>query len=256
MAATGDPLWSCPFCGRCYYAHVQTSCDCAGWVVAQTTHLHHHLDLSPSYFHEGPVLSKKADDDIKPFKKTLVVNLLGGPGSGKSSIRAGIFHDLKYKGIDCEEATEYAKDLTWSKSKLALSNQIHVFGEQHNRIWRLIGQVEVIITDSSLLLTPIYSKSESSTLRTLAVEEFKSMWNYVAFLKRVKPYNPNGRNQTESEARDIDFKILDLLDNEEIPYETFPGDLDGKDGIVKKILMMIGKYDQPTRKEIVNALEP
>jgi hypothetical protein len=174
-------------------------------------------------------------------KKTLVVNLLGGPGTGKSSIRAGIFHDLKFQGIDCEEAPEAAKDFVWEKRKLTFGNQVFLFGQQHMRIWRLLGQVEVIITDSPLLLTPIYDTAKSPTLRNLALEEFNSMWNYVVFLKRCKPYNPNGRNQNEDEARVIDQKIADYLLDNGIPFETAKGTDTGKNYIVQKILTLLGK---------------
>ena len=202
------------------------------------------------------VTQLNVDCAIMATKKTLVVNLLGGPGTGKSSIRAGVFHDLKFKNIDCEEATEYAKDLTWSKSQFTLRNQVHVFGEQHNRIFRLLGQVDVIITDSPLLLTPIYDTRESDTLRKLAIEEFNSMWNYVVFLKRCKPYNPNGRNQDEDGAKEIDKKIANFLLDNNIAFETTKGTPEGKDYIVKKVLTLLGKYKQPTKKEIAEALEP
>lgn len=188
------------------------------------------------------------DVDKALAKETLVVSLLGGPGTGKSSLRAGAFHDLKFHGVDCEEATEYAKDLTWEKRKFTLMNQIHVFGEQHHRIWRLLGQVEVIITDSPLLLTPIYDTRKSDTLRKLALEEFHSMWNYVVFLKRCKPYNPNGRNQDEDEAKEIDRRISDFLLDNQIPFETTKGTPDGKDYIVNKILTLLGRINKLSRR--------
>ena len=196
------------------------------------------------------------DVDKALAKKTLVVNLLGGPGTGKSSLRAGVFYDLKFRGIDCEEAPEYAKDLVWSKSQFTLGNQIKVFGEQHDRIFRLLGQVEVVITDSPLLLTPIYDTRESDTLRTLAMEEFNSMWNYTVFLKRCKPYNPNGRNQDEDGAVEIDRRIADFLLDNQIPFETTKGLAEGKDYIVKKVLMLLGKWTPPpTKKQIAEAVE-
>jgi hypothetical protein len=193
---------------------------------------------------------------MSTYEKTLVVSLIGGPGSGKSSLRAGVFYDLKFRGIDCEEAPEVAKDLTWSKSFFTLGNQVKVFGEQHDRIFRLLGQVEVVITDSPLLLTPIYDVRSSDTLRKLALEEFNSMWNHVVFLKRCKPYNPNGRNQDEEQAKEIDKKILDYLMDNQISFETTKGLMEGKDFIVRKVLMLLGKpLLTPTRKEIVEALE-
>lgn len=188
--------------------------------------------------------------------KTLVVNLISGPGCGKSSIAAGVFHDLKFKGIDCEMAYEAAKEYTWEKRQFTLTNQVHVFGEQHHRVWRLLGQVEVIITDSPLLLTPIYNPKKDSILNLLAIEEFESMWNYVVFLKRCKPYNPNGRNQDEAGAKIIDKTILNFLFDQEIPFETADGTPAGKDHIVRKVLMMLGKYQRPSRKEMTLVLEP
>jgi glutathione peroxidase-family protein len=173
--------------------------------------------------------------------KPLVVNLLGGPGTGKSSVRAGVFHDLKFKGIDCEEALEYAKDLTWKKSQFTLKNQIKVFGEQHDRLFRLLEQIEVIITDSPLLLTPIYDNRKSNLLTELAMEEYNSMWNYTIFLTRHKPYNPNGRNQTEEEAKQIDNKILNFLINRKIEFETIVGNSTCKEYIVNKVLTLLGK---------------
>ncbi len=44
---------------------------------------------------------------------TLVVNLLGGPGSGKSTTAADVFARLKWQDINCELVTEFAKDLVW-----------------------------------------------------------------------------------------------------------------------------------------------
>ena len=188
--------------------------------------------------------------------KTLVVNFIGGPGSGKSCITAGVFHDLKFKDIDCEISREAAKEYTWEKRQYTLGNQIHVFGEQHHRVWMLLGQVEVILTDSPLLLTPIYDARKNGTLKKLVLEEFNSMWNYVVYLKRAKTYNPNGRNQNEDEAKAIDVRISDFLLDNEIPFDTIKGTSDAKDQIVRKILMILGKIKPPTKKEMAEALEP
>lgn len=43
----------------------------------------------------------------------LVINLFGGPSTGKSTTAAEIFVYLKKKKINCEYITEYAKDKTW-----------------------------------------------------------------------------------------------------------------------------------------------
>jgi adenylate kinase family enzyme len=49
--------------------------------------------------------------------ETLFVNLFGSPGTGKSTMAASIFAELKWRGVDCEIVTEYAKELTWKAKK-------------------------------------------------------------------------------------------------------------------------------------------
>ncbi len=141
---------------------------------------------------------------------TTVINLYGGPGSGKSTCAASVFSRLKNKGINAELVTEFAKELVWGESMKTLNNQIYIFGKQHNRLWRLLDQVEVIVTDSPLLLSCIYG-NPSETFDKLVFEEFNKMDNINVFLSRVKEYNPKGRYQTLEEARELDIKILDML---------------------------------------------
>jgi broad-specificity NMP kinase len=52
------------------------------------------------------------------MKNTLVVSLFAGPGVGKSTMATGIFSALKFKGIECEYVSEYAKNLVWGKERL------------------------------------------------------------------------------------------------------------------------------------------
>lgn len=56
-------------------------------------------------------------------QKTLVINLFGGPGAGKSTFCASVFADLKWRDINCEMALEYAKDRVWEGSFNVLENQ-------------------------------------------------------------------------------------------------------------------------------------
>lgn len=143
--------------------------------------------------------------------KTLLLNLLAGPGTGKSTIAAAIFAHLKFQGFLCELASEFAKDLVWQKTPNLLSNQIYVFGEQHHRITRLVGQVPIVVSDSPLLHSIIYDSGENPHFAPMVLAEHRKHNNLNIFLERTKAYEPAGRCHDESQAREIDGKIIELL---------------------------------------------
>lgn len=172
------------------------------------------------------------------MKNTLVVNLLGGPGVGKSTTSAWIFALLKQKGIDCELVSEFAKDLVWENRKETLNDQIYLFGKQQHRIARLKGKVDVIITDSPLILNIIYGE-ENPELHALVISEFKKYNNLNFFLIRKKKYNPNGRNQTEDEAKLIDDDVRKVFEKYQLPYEEIEGDEEAPNKILERILKLI-----------------
>lgn len=162
---------------------------------------------------------------IRPWRSlvsTLVINLFGGPGTGKSTTMAGLYHVLKSAGINCEMAPEYAKDKVWEKSPHTLDNQIYIFGKQHHRIWRLLGQVDVVITDAPLLLSLYYGNRESDTFQRLVLEEHNKLNAWNVFLTREKPFNPAGRLQTEEQARGIDTDLAGILHIHQIPFDVYP----------------------------------
>jgi hypothetical protein len=154
---------------------------------------------------------------------TIVVNLLGGPGSGKSTMAASVFSELKWRDINCELAPEYAKDLVWEKRHKTFEDQIYIFGKQHHRIFRLLGQVSVVITDSPLLLTPVYDGERRELLANLAVAEFNRCNNLNFFINRKKAYNPIGRNQDLDGAKVKDDEIKACLTKYNINYYSVDG---------------------------------
>jgi hypothetical protein len=168
--------------------------------------------------------------------KPLVINLLGGPGTGKSTTAAGVFSLLKLRGIDVELVTEFAKDLTWEERWKTLDDQLYVTAKQFHKIWRLTD-VSVIITDSPIIQGLIYTP-ESYLRKTIRnINNLSS--NYNIFLERVKPYQEKGRSQTEEEAKQMDNNIVELLNNEGLAYTTVPADHTGINIITTKVLDLL-----------------
>jgi broad-specificity NMP kinase len=55
--------------------------------------------------------------------RSIVINLIGGPGCGKSIMAMQLFIKLKILGYSVEYVSEYAKKLTWTKNYDGLNNQ-------------------------------------------------------------------------------------------------------------------------------------
>lgn len=118
---------------------------------------------------------------------TLIVNLFGGPVSGKSTAAAGLFCLLKMHGIKCELVTEFAKDLVWEERYKTLKNQQYIFGKQYHKIWRVLNQVDVILTDSPLMLSIIYAPVDyPNSFTENVIDTINTLNNLNILLNRQK----------------------------------------------------------------------
>lgn len=158
---------------------------------------------------------------------TLVVNLYGQPGAGKSITRALVFARLKMLGVAAEETPEIAKDFTWEGRKVALACQPYVFGKQLRNYERLLGQVDVIVSDGPLALSAFYDQKYCAGkypgFQAFVRSTVGSIRSIDYFLTRTKPYEARGRNQTETEATAIAHEMRDWLDRWDVNYEVLPG---------------------------------
>ena len=179
---------------------------------------------------------------VKPISKfPLVVNLLGAPGSGKSTGAAYIFSMLKMSGINAELVTEFAKDKAWEHNDKAVENQSYVFGKQCYRMSRCANEVDVIVTDSPLFLSIIYNNDKRLTenFNKSVMDTFNSYNNLNILLQRTKPYNTSGRFQTELESDEVGVKIENALKEYCVPYTIFNGDIEDYNKIVNLIMDLL-----------------
>jgi len=154
-------------------------------------------------------------------KNTLVVNLFGGPGAGKSTMAADLFAKLKVSGVECELVTEFAKDLVWRESWKTFDDQLFVFANQHHRLKMVYGKVDVIVTDSPLICAIPYSRKEGGLFRQIVIERFDSFNNLNFFIERnVDHFSEIGRKHSLEESKMIDEEIKDLLEQNDVRYLT------------------------------------
>lgn len=172
------------------------------------------------------------------MKQPLVLNLYSAPGAGKSTGAAYIFSKLKLKGYNVELVTEFAKDKVYEGSKAVFENQAYIFGKQFFRMSR-VKDVDVIITDCPLMLSAFYAEKNNFNY----AEELKALVKKVSseqralnvFVQRDKPYNPNGRFQSEEESDELCSEITDFLDANNVRYTTCKGNEAGYDELVSII---------------------
>jgi hypothetical protein len=172
------------------------------------------------------------------MKNTKIINLFGSPSSGKSTTAAGLFHKMKLAGIDCELVTEYAKEMVWrGMPSKAFSDQLYITAKQNQRQLNLLGKVDYVITDSPLMIGLAYVPEDYfSSYEPFLLDLFNSYDNINYFLRRVKPYNQIGRNQTEDEATLISDKIQSILEREKIDFKGIDGGVYASDIILYEIL--------------------
>lgn len=173
------------------------------------------------------------------MKRPIVINLFGAPGAGKSRLAAGIFSKMKFMGYKVELVTEFAKDLTYSQSFKALTDQLMVFSTQHHKMFNLINEVDYIVTDSPLLNSLIYGGEHSDNFKALVLEKHNSFSNVNIYINRVSKYESYGRTQTEEESNELANKIIRMLDDNWIVYATLNGEESLIPNIIKYVMMYI-----------------
>lgn len=152
-----------------------------------------------------------------------VLNLFAGPCAGKSTVAADLFSRLKRRGVNVELVTEYAKDVVWEGRHNILKDQLYVVAKQNRRLERLRGKVDIVITDSPLLLCAVYSEMSPhpAHFKPLVKDLWDSYDNLSVFVERPGGYDKTGRTQGSiEEAKDIDHRIKSMLIDYRVPFSA------------------------------------
>lgn len=164
--------------------------------------------------------------NVEPItKQTVVVNCFAGPGAGKTTCAWEIASELKKRGIEAEYVGEYAKELVWDgNSELldgSLQSQTQLYDVQNHRVQRLIGKVDVVVTDSPAILGAMYLKEPNSEFEHSIISDFNKQHNFNLFINRGKTFQQAGRIHNLDESKAIDNNIKSFLEKYNIYYGTY-----------------------------------
>lgn len=178
-------------------------------------------------------------------KTKIIVNLYGGPGTGKSTVAAQLFALSKIEGLDAEMVREYVKNWVWEGRKTLPGDQAYFFCQQarQERIFMLSG-VDLVVCDSPLALCNFYgqkydpAEKELNTTLPLLSDHLKlcSKWGYRVvhvFLNRKSRYNPAGRYEDEATAKAWDLEIIGHLERLGFDFHRIDADEGAADKILK-----------------------
>lgn len=173
-----------------------------------------------------------------------IICLYGGPCSGKSTTALGLCYSFKQSGFEAELNLEYVKNWVYEDRPVKTGDQTYFFAKQSRKERSFIlKEIDFIVTDSPLILTHYYGtkydwlEQNFNTSKVMLEHHhgFCKEHGYKVehfFMRRVKPYSPVGRYQTEAEASICDAEIQSMLDEFGIKYTVVDGDEDA----VEKIL--------------------
>lgn len=162
-------------------------------------------------------------------KKTVVLNLFGGPGSGKTTCAWEIASKLKKMGYVTEYVPEYAKELVWDKNYELLDGSLEhqqvLLKEQNHRVNRLLRQVDFVVTDSPVLLNGCYLKETNVEVaekyKNDVLQEFKKYNNFCIYIQRGDNFEKTGRIHNEEEPLTLDQEIKNMLKENKIIYSMY-----------------------------------
>lgn len=173
------------------------------------------------------------------MSSTRRINLIAGPGAGKSTLAARLFGDLKAKHYDVEQITEYIKTWAHQGKKPQGFDQLYVFSKQLKSEEEALRNVQCIITDSPLITNAgfcVYYCCEYANQVLSLAKMFENNYKSVnLFLERSIDYVEKGRYQNLAESIEVD-KILWSLVSEHIHSPVYKVNLNNYEEILQIVM--------------------
>lgn len=164
---------------------------------------------------------------------TKVINIVGGPGCGKSLFKSTIVLNLLVRHHTVETVPDFAKILVWQQDFESLKNQYAIAQRQFEMLNVLDGQVEFIVTEGSLPQLLFYNEYYEDNVcdvgktRTQILDWYHQHNNINVMVRRGDEarYTQAGRLQNEEAAQEVDRGLRDTLTREGIKYTLLEPDV-------------------------------
>jgi len=187
----------------------------------------------------------------KSKRSPLLINLFAGPSAGKTTAALELTAALKKKGFNVEYVSEYAKELVLENKTELLKNQVHVTDEQFHRLDRLRNSgVEIIVTDSPVLLGKVYGEGKiSREYGEKLLTYHNSFDNFNLFVNRGSTFQTEGRVHNLEQSKELDAKILAMLQDNRIFYGNYNHDeIDKTVERITTTFSRLNKLEETTEK--------
>ena len=176
----------------------------------------------------------------------ILINIIGAPGVGKSTIAALLFAHLKIRGHVVEYVQEYVKKLVWTRDFDAINNQYYLSKKTFQTLEQIVnsGSIRFCISDGPLIHGMVYNlQNPHNTSNIEKTEQFildsiGKFKNINIYLERVpgRNYETAGRIHTEEESNEVGILLKSLLAKYNMPFVCFPADSLHIDDIIRHIL--------------------
>lgn len=179
------------------------------------------------------------------MKLKKVINIFGGPGTGKSTLAAALFAKMKIGGLSVELVSEYAKQMVFeNRDNVLKDDQLYIFAKQHRKLLVLRNTVDYVITDSPFIQGFVYLRQNTQSIYNenefgnLIKGTFNSYPNLNIFLEKSSAvkYEQMGRYQDEASAAAVGVSIYYDMVNMDLNINTLSaGDDNNIDTIIKML---------------------
>ena len=174
---------------------------------------------------------------------TKVINIIGGPGSQKSLFTAAIILYLHLHHKTVELIPDYSKSLVWQKDYEALRNQYKIAQQQFHMLELLDGQVQFLVTESSLPQTLYYNEFYAENIcdvgktRKQILDWYRQHNNVNILVERgERKYVHTGRFQDEEQAKEVDRGMRALLRREGLQFTPLKPELESINAFAAELI--------------------